>query len=296
MRFTNEEMVDMILIYGECRKNARAAQQLYAERFPNRQHPSHQSFINTTERLLNTGSLSARQRLRGRSVTHEGAEVAVLAAVALNPHASSRDLERQIGISRTSALRILHRHKYHPFHISLHQELHGNDFQHRMEYCQWVLQHGHVFPRYVLFTDEATFTNHGHVNLHNMHYWATENPHWLREVEHQRQWSVNVWCGIIGHHIIGPYFMDGRLNGREYTRFLRRDLPALLENVELNTRQMMWYQHDGCPAHYALIARNALDNLFPNRWIGRGSPLHTYPARSPDLTPLDFFLWGHLKM
>lgn len=56
----------------------------------------------------------------------------------------------------------------------------------------------------------------------------------------------------------------------------------------------MWIQQDGCPAHYALIARNTLDRIFPNRWIGRGGPIN-FSARSPDLTPLDFFLWGYLK-
>jgi len=31
----------------------------------------------------------------------------------------------------------------------------------------------------VLFIDEKIFTNHGNVNLHNMHFWTVENP-WLR--------------------------------------------------------------------------------------------------------------------
>ncbi|KYN06954.1 hypothetical protein ALC62_02077, partial [Cyphomyrmex costatus] len=30
------------------------------------------------------------------------------------------------------------------------------------------------------------------------------------------------------------------------------------------------------------------------RWIGRRGAIE-WPPRSPDLTPLDFFLWGHLK-
>ena len=25
--------------------------------------------------------------------------------------------------------------------------------------------------------------------------------------------SVNCWCGIVGDHVIGPYFFEGRLNG-----------------------------------------------------------------------------------
>ena len=37
-----------------------------------------------------------------------------------------------------------------------------------------------------------------------------------------------------------------------------------------------------------------VNETFPNRWIGRGGPI-AWPARSPDLNPLDFFLWGHMK-
>ncbi|MBZ5796973.1 hypothetical protein K8353_43720, partial [Burkholderia contaminans] len=37
-----------------------------------------------------------------------------------------------------------------------------------------------------------------------------------------------------------------------------------------------------------------LDEVFPNRWIGRRGRIE-WPARSPDLTPLDYFLWGYLK-
>ena len=68
-----------------------------------------------------------------------------------------------------------------------------------------------------------------------------------------------------------------------------------MEDLPLNLRQVMWYQHDGCPAHNAIVARNALNQQFPNRWIGHGSPVQRFPARSPDLTPLDFFLWGLVK-
>lgn len=33
---------------------------------------------------------------------------------------------------------------------------------------------------------------------------------------------------------------------------------------------------------------------FPNKWIGRGR-IFQWPARSPDLTVLDFYLWGRIK-
>ena len=37
-----------------------------------------------------------------------------------------------------------------------------------------------------------------------------------------------------------------------------------------------------------------LDATFTNRWIGRDGPT-PWPPRSPDITPLDFFLCGYVK-
>ena len=39
--------------------------------------------------------------------------------------------------------------------------------------------------------------------------------------------------------------------------------------------------------------RNHLNVTYPNRWIGRGG-LVPWTARSPDLTPLVYFLWGSM--
>ena len=40
MVFTNEEVVDMLLIYGEYFQNAKQAEQRHSERFPKRRHPT----------------------------------------------------------------------------------------------------------------------------------------------------------------------------------------------------------------------------------------------------------------
>ena len=53
----------------------------------------------------------------------------------------------------------------------------------------------------------------------------------------------------------------------------------------------MWYQHDGLPAHFSIAARQVFNDKYLKRWIGRGGAV-SWPPRSPDLTPLDFFLWG----
>ena len=49
------------------------------------------------------------------------------------------------------------------------------------------------------------------------------------------------------------------------------------------------------PPHFANFVRTFLDEEFLERWIGRGSPYITWPARSSDLTPPDFSLWGFVK-
>lgn len=34
--------------------------------------------------------------------------------------------------------------------------------------------------------------------------------------------------------------------------------------------------------------------MFPNKWIGKYGP-HHWPPRSPDLSVLDYYLWGRVK-
>ena len=79
-----------------------------------------------------------------------------------------------------------------------------------------------------------------------------------------------------------------------YIIFIRDMLPEMLENVPLQVRQRLWFQHDRAPAHFALDVREYLNNVFLNRWIGRSGPVQ-WPPRSPDLTPTDFFIWGEMK-
>ncbi|KAJ4428010.1 hypothetical protein ANN_24024 [Periplaneta americana] len=40
--------------------------------------------------------------------------------------------------------------------------------------------------------------------------------------------------------------------------------------------------------------RAYLNAAYPDEWIGRAGPT-PWPARSPDMSPLDFYLWGRLK-
>ena len=115
--------VDMLLMLGQCRRNYRQASLMWAERFPNNPK-SHMEFKRLETRSRTSGSLKSKPRVRQRTKTDEGRAVGVLGMVAINPH-----------ISQKSIVTILHMYKFHPYHVTLHQELYGQDFENRVTLC-----------------------------------------------------------------------------------------------------------------------------------------------------------------
>lgn len=103
-----------------------------------------------------------------------------------------------------------------------------------------------------------------------------------------------MWVGVIGNHLLGPVELPTRINSRNFLEFLQNELDSLFEDIPLSSRRTMWLQLDGAPAHYGRGVRDFLNHRFPNRWIGRGGPV-PWPPRSPDLNPIDFYVWGYLK-
>ena len=93
------------------------------------------------------------------------------------------------------------------------------------------------------------FTRGGVINLHNMHQWAEENPGTRIVRGYQHQFSMNIWCDIVGKYLIGPHVLPPRLSGHVYREFFEGELPALLQDVALATRATLWFMHDGAPAH-----------------------------------------------
>ena len=157
---------------------------MYAARYPDRQQKSHMDFKRLADRFCRFGTVK-KTRVKRRPIVNENNAIAILAFAALNPHASSKRVEKKSGISQRSVLRILHQHKFHPYRLLLHQDFYGNDFLKRFNFCNWIcrkLRTDVSFLSHVLFTDKANFANTGNVNRHNMHYWANENPRWMRTV------------------------------------------------------------------------------------------------------------------
>jgi len=90
--------------------------------------------------------------------------------------------------------------------------------------------------------------------------------------------GVNIWCGIINAYLIGLYFFN-RLNEEIYLSFLQNKLPELLEEVDLATRQKMWWQQDASPPPHSHHIVMEYFNIFHERWIGRYGYISYYISR-----------------
>lgn len=292
LRFTYDEYVDMLLIYGECGRNSRRARDLYRNRFPNRTTPGKNTFA-YVEQKLRHGSFpnGKHQNPRRKPIITDNNVINILAYIQVNPHISTRCLQEELGISKSTIQRVLKQYKYHPFKVHLTQGLTPADPERRLNFIAEMsikVDEDPFFLNKILWSDESRFHNNGIVNRHNCHYWSAENPRWVRETHFQTIWGINVWCGLFNGRLIGPYFYDGTLTGNRYLDFLQNILPDLLEDIPLNERATMWWQQDGAPAHFDRRVRSHLDMYFQERWIGRNGTI-PWPARSPDITPLDFF-------
>src|SRR5580765_557072 len=156
MDYSRNEIVDILLVLGEARRNYRAAARLYRLRYPDRRCPNDRQIqrIELRERTL------AQRRVRRRRVPEDDMNnplvLTVLAVVAINPHVSTREIQRMTGISYVTVWRILQKHHFHSYHITITQEVTDNDMLLRANFCRWALnrlRQGQLFFNYVLFSD-----------------------------------------------------------------------------------------------------------------------------------------------
>lgn len=299
MAFTNAEYADIVFMYGRADGNGALARRLYQERYPDRRVPNFRVFQNTFRRLIENGV--GNNPVRG---VNPGADVDVeeqiLAAFAADPTTSVRKVAADLGFSRWKVWTTMHKEGKYPFHGTGVQGLEEDDPIRRVQFCRFLLDmdiEDRHFLKSILWTDESKFSREGINNFHNLHKWGDKgaNPHWKKQKSFQRKFSVNVWAGVIGRTLIGPHYLPDKLDGPKYLSFLQNDIPGLLEEAGLlDLERPLIFQQDGCPAHWTRNVRDYLSDCFPERWIGRDGPW-PWPPRSPDLTPMDFFVWGRAK-
>ncbi|CAK9819073.1 hypothetical protein ANTQUA_LOCUS10034 [Anthophora quadrimaculata] len=148
----------MMLILGECNRNAREAANLYAAKYPERHHPSAQTFYSIEKNLRSYGEFQKKRR--SKPITIEGNVVTVLAHVEENLHTSIRTISVDTGLSKSSAHRIIRKNNYHPYKMSK-VHLRETNSQCHLHFISWLVISYEDNPEilnYILWTDECKFS------------------------------------------------------------------------------------------------------------------------------------------
>lgn len=249
------------------------------------------------EQFQVTGSINIKKS-PGRPRTSDEAVERIRQSCVRSPKKSIARRSLQLGIPKTTIQNVLHKRlRLHAYKIQLKHEIKPTDRPKRYAFACNMLENidnDESFLKRVIFTDEATFHVNGCVNRHNCRIWGSEQPNEIIEYVRNSP-KLNVWCGLMHDKLIGPFFfVEQTITGNVYFDMLEQYVFPQLEQIENENNVELLFQQDGAPPHFSLQVRGILNEKFPNRWIGRAGPI-PWPPRSPDLTPLDFFLWGYVK-
>lgn len=304
MVLSERHRIEILILLG-CGDKIRSQQEVCA--LFNEKYPDNQINQGTVSKIFHKfeehGTVRDLPRTGRARALNEDKKLDIALEIVENPHISTVSLARNQDTSRTTVRRFLKNEKYHPYKVCLVQELLEDDYDRRLEFCEEMMRRcdgNNNFPRDIIFSDEATFYVNGVVNRHNYRFLSQENPHWIHEAHTQHPQKVNVWAGIINNRILGPFFFEENLTAERYLDFLTFDLVPALAQIFPHAmdpdipNERLWFQQDGAPPHFGINVRRYLDEMFPHRWIGRRGTIE-WPPRSPDLTPMDYFLWGYLK-
>lgn len=170
------------------------------------------------------------------------------------------------------------------YQMQLLQALQPNDRPKRLAFAETVLsclEDDENFLNMVAFSDESTF--HVWSQKRNVHIWGSHNPLVVMEVQRDRP-KVNVWCRLLVDKVIGPYFFAEDTEIHELSRYAWAVLDITTRWLAAKCALLLW----------AWTVHHTLNETFPSCWIRRGGPI-PWPLTSPDITPLNFFLWGYVK-
>ena len=107
--------------------------------------------------------------------------------------------------------------------------------------------------------------------------------------------KCTVWCAFNeSHGVIGPYWFESTVDSHRYLEVALKPFWRALGRKRGLDRDEQWFQQDGATAHTSQETREWLGEHFGQQIVSWKTPIIWSP-HSPDLSPLDFFLWGYLK-
>lgn len=305
-QFTPQQRAFMVKEYHDT-KSVPEVLRRFRQQFRNVRCPSRATVFKNVNKYKATGtSRNLNKEASGRRRTGRSAANIQAVRNVLDQRAGGRISARRNGLglppatfNRITRLDL----RYHPYQMIRRHELLPGDPPRRQRFCEWLLQQPANFLEDLVIGDESGFTLNGMVNTHNIREYRPQGQRPLN-FDYQRRddrHKLTVWVGLVGNgSIVGPYFFRNNINGDDYLRMLNENVVGSLRRIprfrlQRNGRlARAWWAQDGAPPHRRRTVTDRLTELFGDHVIALNRRVE-WPPRSPDLTPLDFFLWGHLK-
>lgn len=248
----------------------------------------------TINRYLETGGTEDKARSgRPRSVRTPRLKKIIRDRIRRNPAQSARKLARNLKMNRESIRLLLRKDlKLTPYKK---QVVHGvtkatkdKRYQRSRKLLGWRADDE------IIFSDEKLFVLEQTVNRQNDRVWSVSLQQApadkLNVSRFQNKTSVMVWGAICKRGKLPLIFIDKgvKINAAYY-------LDTVLKKNVLPQAELLFeddyycFQQDGAPSHTAKVVQawceeNLTDFISKNEW----------PPSSPDLNPLDYFVWGYM--
>lgn len=211
----------------------------------------------------------------------------------LHPRASIRLAEKALHISRSQIHHILTDIlKYKPYKTQTRQLLTDTAKIKRLHFAN-------TFDITIL--DKIWFSDESYFYLHpkacNSVVWARTKPlnNFIQTPSHSAK--ILVWMAVSNSGIFWR-IIQGNMNASTYLNLLKAEFIPYLRRR--NLKQSSYFMQDGAPSHTSKTVLSYLNKQFKERIISTRYPKIfnmgiEWPPYSPDLTPLDFCIWGTLK-
>lgn len=303
---SSEQRVFMIQTYYSVKKSLSSTQRKFCTKYSikkKKNAPSLQFIRSMIHKFEKSGCiLNGHRKGRGRSsVIRKKLDESLNQMTAAGDHVTVRNLASNANCSASTAYTFLRTElKLYPYKITTGQVLTDQQRQKRLQFSLWMLKKIEDDSRFlhsILWTDECSFSLSGHVNRQNYRFWGKEQPSNVFERPLFEK-KLCVFVALSAKFALKPFFFenaDGALttvNGARYADMVNSFVVPQLKKHHALSRSI--WQQDGAAPHVATHVKFLITKLFGNRVISRGFE-NEWPANSPDLNPLDYWLWSLLK-
>ena len=208
-----------------------------------------------------------------------------------DPSVSMWKLAQQLNISEATIRKAVHEDlRYKSYSLKVHQLLTAPQKAKRLARCELLLSSlkhkaaGHI----CFFSDEKIFVVDSKINRRNDR-WLCQDPENVPVKMTTKHPALVMVLGVVSSlgHVMPPHFFEkGKsVNKDTYLKVLQEVVKPWIEEVASGRPYV--FQQDSALAHTAHVVMNWLQDNLDMVWTP-----DFWPPNSPDLNPLDYFIWG----